>query len=577
MAVSTTDLFACEKADAPQAASITVYPCREEDDDDRALRRIRGILTDGHVCVLAYSGGKDSSCLASLLLLAAVDLKRNGHSVPPIIITHSQTGVESPEVSRLAFSELDKMKEFSVRHGIDVRTEIAFPALNDSFPVRVIGGRALPSFVGGRADCSWDWKCLPNRRLLDSIMAGAPEQFKDWKRPVVMTGVRSRESHQRDQRIEDRGEVAEGLWQNEFGDLRASPILDFSEDSVWTHIGFCSAGVYQSYSDFEGLMNLYKDAGGDSCVIVADMKMSGNNAPCGVRTGCWSCARTGSRDRSLEQMIDTDPLRYGYMRPLNRLRNWLVNTQYDWSMRQFVGRTIDKEGFIEIGADTYSPDTLKKLLVYTLTAEKLSGVSIISYEQLIAIDARWSMYALTPPFTAVRLYLDLIENGGWEEAPIVNPYPKTEVPKIGRVYVGKDWYEATGLRALAGLRDTGLELFSESCGFPLKSLSNGAMVCDYPEEDQFSVDPDGAADFISFLAEDYIRDYCHEDCSDWTFGFKTYLRLGLLAYGRGQGRTTDGILRRSQWRQTKGLHGQQNPEELIQHCTVLHKGQLRLL
>jgi DNA sulfur modification protein DndC len=367
---------------------------------ETAEERARGVVTEimraGHICVAAYSSGKDSSCLTSVMLICASDLKARGFRVPPLVVVHSATGIENPEITRLAFGELEKMQSFAKKHGLDFTVLIGEPELNDSFPVRVISGRALPSFVNSRGDCTIDLKINPNAKQLRLLMERAKD-MGDWKPPVVMTGVRLDESDVRNRRIEGRGETGDGIWVNEFGHLRASPLLHHSADDIWEHLGMCGAGVFDSYSDFGETMRIYRDAGGSSCVLVADMKLTASSKACTARTGCWACLRTGSADRSAEQMIESDVERYGYMKPLNRLRNWLARTQYNWDMRQFVGRTISKDGSIEIGADTYSPDTLRDLLVYTLTAERLSGVPIISIEQLVAIDARWSMYAIAPP------------------------------------------------------------------------------------------------------------------------------------------------------------------------------------
>lgn len=570
----TLALFDSDDEQTP--ALMRQITLQEEAPEARARRIITEIMRAGHICVAAFSSGKDSSCLASIMLMCAVELKQQGMNPPPLVVVHSQTGVENPEVSRLAFGEIEKMKAFAARHSLAFEALIGEPELNDSFPVRVISGRALPSFASTRGDCSVDWKTKVNAKQLSLLKKRAPE-WGAWKPPVVMTGVRLNESEVRDQRIADRGETADGIWVNELGHLRASPILHHTVDDVWEHLGMCAAGVYDSYSDFSETMDLYRSAGGSSCVIVADMKMSGSSKPCGARTGCWACTRIGPADKSAEQMIESDPGRYAYMQPLNRLRNWMARTQYDWSLRQFVGRSISADGFIEVGADTYSPDTLRKLLVYTLTAERLSGVPIVSLQQLVAIDARWSMYAAAPPFSALKIYLDLQSNGGWTQAPEVPIFPKTEVPKLGRIFVGGDWYEATGLKSMTGLRDVGLEMFSETCGRRLKQLANGAMVCDYEEADLFSIDAEGAADFLSFFAEDYIDDYCHHECTDWTYGFKTYLRLGLLNYAKGQSRSCDEILRRAQWRQEHNLHGQRTPEELLARCTELYETQMELI
>ncbi|NEK55862.1 hypothetical protein GUK36_42295, partial [Rhizobium leguminosarum] len=133
---------------------------------------------------------------------------------------------------------------------------VGFPELNDSWPVRVIGGRALPSFATTRVDCSVDFKSKVNERQLSLLMRTAPS-LGDWLAPVVMTGVRLSESTVRDARIARRGEK-EGIWVNDFGHLRASPLLHHSVDDVWEHLGLCAAGVYESYSDFAETMDLYK-------------------------------------------------------------------------------------------------------------------------------------------------------------------------------------------------------------------------------------------------------------------------------------------------------------------------------
>jgi 3'-phosphoadenosine 5'-phosphosulfate sulfotransferase (PAPS reductase)/FAD synthetase len=526
----------------------------------RTARRIRALLEARHPLALAFSSGKDSSALAALTLSTAASLKREGKVVPPIVVVNSDTGVEQPEIVALAKSELRKMHQFAERHGIPVRTMRGQPLLSDSFAVRVIGGRALPAFPDSRADCSVNWKVDVNARLL----AKAQKEFKtgQWSAPVVITGVREDESVARDIRIAKRGEVAEGTWTNDLGQLRASPILDWTVDDVWEYLAQCAAGIELSYSDFQETMRIYRDAGGSSCVIVADMRMQGNSKPCGARTGCWACTRVRN-DRSMANMLASDPERYGYLEPLARLRDFIAHTQYDWSRRQFVGRSIDKDGFIAIGADTYNPEMLQNLLRYTLSAQVASGVEIISPEALIAICARWSMYGLCPPFTALKIAQE-VQSGQLEFAPVVSYVPKTPVPKLGRIHVGIDWYETTGINATVGLRSPMLELFHESCGVSLRALNNGALIADYEFDQGISIDMEGAMLFLDFEAERHVETYCKPGCQDWTIGYHTYLRYGTIALAKGNSASADAILRRTQWRQAHGLHGQHSPESL---CT----------
>lgn len=575
----TEDLFAVLEAEETALADAAVQVTKvalktNEEPEARAMRRVKSVLLAGHPAVVAFSSGKDSSTLAGIVLNAAREVVAGGAQCPPIVVLHGNTGVEQPEIVDLAKGEIDKMIAYAKKHGIPLRTRISEPTLNASFPVRVIGGRGLPSFPDSRADCSTDWKVAVNMRAQKEVFAELAD-VGAWGRPVVMTGVRIDESVARDQRIAKRGEVAEGIWENELGALRLSPILDFTADDVWEFIGLANAGVIEAYSDYAEVMRIYRDGGGSSCVVVADMKSAAHSKPCGTRTGCWACTRVGE-DKSMTQMIESDPKRYGYLEPLASLRNFISRTQHDWSRRTYVGRTIDDEGYITIGADTYSPEMLKALLRYTLSAQVVSGVQIISVPQLIAIDARWSQYAFAPPFTALKIYFEVM-SGKIELAPQVQRFPKTPVPKIGKIKVGHPSYNSAMRGSVSGLRNASMEVHHESCGYSLKQLKDGTLVIDLEEADDFYVDEQGAADFLAFVAYEMIEDYCHEDCSDWTWGFKTYLQYGTLSIAKGKSTQVHEILQRSQWRQEQGLHGQQDPAELESRCDVLFTAQLELI
>ena len=568
----TEDLFHADQVMGIQAKTVAIKAAEEP--TERAMRRVKEVLLAGHPAVVAFSSGKDSSTLAGIVLNAARDIIERGFPCPPVVVLHGNTGVEQPEIVDLAKAEIDKMKAYAAKHGIPLQTRISSPTLNASFPVRVIGGRALPSFPDSRSDCSTDWKVTVNMKAQKEVFDEL-ESTGSWKRPVVMTGVRNDESIARDQRIAKRGEVAEGIWETDLGALRLSPILDFTVDDVWEYIAYRNAGITEGFSDYSEVMRIYRDAGGSSCVVVADMKGASNSKPCGTRTGCWACTRVGE-DKSMSQMIESDHQRYGYLEPLAGLRDFISRTQYDWSLRTFVGRTIDEEGFITIGADTYSPVMLQNLLRYTLSAQVVSGVQIISIAQLIAIDARWSQYAIAPPFTALKIYFEVME-GKVQLAPKVDRVPKTPVPKVGKIQVGHPSFNQAQRGSVSGLRNVSMEMHHESCGFSLKALKDGTLVIDTEEEGDFHVDEEGAADFLAFVADEMIADYCHETCSDWTWGFKTYLQYGTLSIAKGKSAQTHEILQRSQWRQEQGLHGQQNQAELEARCDVLFTAQLELI
>ena len=102
----------------------------------------------------------------------------------------------------------------------------------------------------------------------------------------------------------------------------------------------------------------------------------------------------------------------------------------------------------------------------------------------------------------------------------------------------------------------------------MKGLKNGNLVIDQESDGEFTVDEDAAADFITFLAEDFIKDHCRADHPDWAYGYLVYLRHGTLSIAKGQSRQVDEILRRTHWRQANNLHGQRSEAELLERLDV---------
>lgn len=542
-------------------APITLQALRAQTPEAQALAAMTATLRAGHPLAVAYSGGKDSSVLANLALAATATVHREG-SRALLVITHADVGaVENPEIRSLVRDELGRMRRFADAQGLDLRIRVAHPPQFDSFAVRVIGGRALPAFPDSRRDCTSSWKRVPSERVLRQLAQEL--QRLGWREPVLMTGVRRDESTVRAGSIARRGEQASQLWTDQAGRLRLSPLLDWTADDVWGYLGLCRQGAIPAYSDFGDVLRVYQDAGGSSCVVVADAEMERHAKPCASRFGCWACTAV-REDRSLRQMIEGEPGRYGYLRPLAALRDFIAHTQYDWSRRQYIGRTINN-GFITIAADTYAPSMLAELLRYALSAQKATGIAIVSAAQLIAIDARWSLYALAPPFSALRIWREVEQGRRWQP-PALAPFPKTPVPRYGLIHVGEDWNdEIRSDLVVTGLRDTAWEMFGDSCGPARRTLRNGRSVM--VVEATAEVDEESACLFLDFEAERMLAGRTEFE-DDWTAGYRTYLRYGLLQPGKGQSHLIDSILRRSQWRQRHRLHGEQDLAALRRRLTV---------
>ena len=543
---------------------------------ERAVQAILTLFVLGHPACIAFSGGKDSGCVLTLALMAAVKAKGMGFS-PCVMVMTSDTRVENPEVSILARRELAKAEKFGRRHGLNLTTHIAKPSIAASWVCRILSARSLPSFPETNHDCAVDFKVLPMARLRKNILSTATAG----KEPTTLVGTRFSESATRNRRMQKRGETAEIPYRNVDGDLVMSPIAYWSTDEVWETIAMASAGVIDGYTDFKDCFELYAGAGGTSCAVVSDAITEGMKharGGCGARTGCWCCVAV-AQDTSLTTMIEGDPKRYGYMAGLNRLRNFIAATQWDLSRRNWIGRTII-DGHIKIGPDNYSPSMCVELLRYCLTldAEERRAAArlgirprfeIVSLEELVALDALWSLQSFCRPFTAVKEYIDITENGMRYRIPEMTPFPRCQIPTPAWLYVGENWNQ--GLPLEAGLRDFMLELVNENgmngC-MGTRTLSDGRTVLDVETASEFSVDLEGACLSMDFEEEFMLRTWAESDGKTYlTEGYHWWLRMGVVALTPNQVGIHDSILARSYFKERHGLAGEiTDLDALIKRC-----------
>jgi len=539
----------------------------------RAKAALTQLLLSGAPVSPAWSAGKDSACVLNLLLTAAADLRRQGFPIPPIIVTHANTGIENPSMVAYARREMTQVLAFATNNGLDVRVETAHPNLNETWPVRVIGGRALPSFPSGSRDCTRDYKVNPMRRLRKSVlkMLQADESGVSRAEPVVLLGLRYDESSTRGANMRERGEsdiqVRRGIDENgKPSHLFLSPICWWSTDDVWEYLGSVRGGLFDGYSTFEETMRVYADAMGVSCVIVAeDMRQSLKAKACGARHGCSLCT-VADRDASMENMLARDP-RYEYMRPLNQLRNFLSATRWDMDRRSWLGRTI-KQGYVRIGPDAYSPSMMEELLRYALTidvqeqqASRREGVrprfQLVSIEQLFAIDAMWSLQAFHRPFHALAVWDDIHNKGARYQVPEVPTYVRPKELPERYFFVGEDWedgvrYAYTGLRSV--IHEMTANDAQDGC-MGTHELADGRSVLDVNTGSQLEFDVEGCCFVLDDLPR-LLRDYHDKPAADPTHAYFYYATLGIMSVKSGMQREIDEMLRRSSWKVRQGVAGE---------------------
>ena len=270
------------------------------------------------------------------------------------------------------------------------------------------------------------------------------------------------------------------------------------------------------------------------------------------------------------------------LKTLNRLQRFIVDTQYDLSRRNWLGRTINKDGYVAITPDTYSPAMQVELLRYALTADADEAVAaarlgiaprfnLVNLQQLIAIDCIWSIQGnQVRPFEAIRVWKEIAVDGMRYYPPQIpgNAFPPVKMPAPQYLHVGRDWDEGFNLM-FTGLRDRYLELASEDtdgCG-QLRTLSDGRSVMDVGQAEAFAVDIEGACLFLEFEVLEGGLLERHANCQDPTEGFRYYVRLGTVATSTQHVGLIDNMMRRTFWKLREGLVGL-SPEELLARCAT---------
>ena len=535
---------------------------------------IRRLFDASHPVFVAASGGKDSSVVLNMTLTVARHAKAAGLK-PLIVVTSSDTLVENPEVSQHIRGEHLRVRAYAEKHGLHVVTKIVEPTLAQSFQMKILTGRGLPSWAGSNSDCSTSLKIVPQVSARNAM-------FREMRKghmaePVTVLGTRFGESEKRDLNMKVRGDRHDKATRNKDGDLVLSPIANSQQDDVWEYLGLASSGIIDSYSDFVETKRIYAASVGTSCVVVADALMEGGKktrvGKCGARHGCWTCLQ--SEDKSLEAMVEFEE-RYTYARGLIRLNKYLRAIRYDWGRRHWVGRTI-KAGYICVEPDTFHPKEIRALTRMMLRLdydERQAAMSegrkvlfqIMPLELLVAVDAIQSLNGLARPFSCWADLRDIEERGIRYDVPEIETVPKTEMPAARFLKVGPEWDAESKHSTWDGLRNPMSEAMTErsGCHPVLTTLESGRTVWDIETEQSFSVDAESAC-----LIEEFERDRLLEmhdkgfPVGSITGAYMFYLQYGVLNLSHSHQVEHDMFARRTAYKDRHGLTLEYELETLL--------------
>jgi len=475
------------------------------------IASIKRQLAAGKHLLAAFSAGKDSTVTLNLALTAMRELIAEGVTVPTLHVMHSATRLDNPVIQAYNERQIEKVRAYAQQENLPVKVWIASPGLSNDYLVGLIGGRLIAS-VGSSAKCQQLMKAAPLDRLRREIRADISASLGRKLEPVdlvTLVGTRFEESAQRARMMTARGESATdpvNLAAEDGGDNWVlSPIAEMTTLEVFEYIGWVRSGRYAAYDSFDDLIETYRDMNNGDCMVNVFLAGRETERPaCGSRTGCWACTRI-SRDSSAENMIAKEGGEFAWLKPLNDLRNYLRARHFDPSARCWLARSVDPEtGTVKILPNAYSPAFTQELLGIVLTiqfdeieAAERAGIKprfqLLDLQQLIAIELLWSRYGYQKPFTAMRMFLEVYEQGVRHEIPDVSAlptfteadirFPEVEVPFCDEEY--NDLFN--------GLRNV------EAAAADAESLTlrKGEWVTDVRTSGEFQIDEEAANLFVS--------------------------------------------------------------------------------
>ena len=265
--------------------------------------------SDKRPWIIGFSGGKDSTCVLSLIYSALLQLdpsQRQKH----VYVVSSDTLVETPVVVDLIDRTLDTINSQSELMKLPMSAHKVVPRSDQTFWTNLLG-RGYPAPTKSFRWCTERLKIDPVSRFITD----KADQFGE---VVVALGSRRQESATRAQTIKKHNIKGSNFSKHDTlpNAYTFMPIVEWSADDVWQYL--LSAPCPWS-GDNQLLFELYKGSNQGECPLVIDK----STPSCGnSRFGCWTCTVV-TEDKALHGLIESGDT---WMQPLLDFRNMLYKT-----------------------------------------------------------------------------------------------------------------------------------------------------------------------------------------------------------------------------------------------------------
>ncbi len=334
------------------------------EDIRRSLRQL--YLEDERPWLVGYSGGKDSTMLASLIFDVVLSIPAEQRK-KPISVLCTDTRVEIPAIAEMIEGTLDRMRKCSQQHNLNIDANLLKPLIEESFWVNMIG-RGYPP-----PNRTFRW--CTQRMKIDPVNDFVQQRVGHWGEAILHLGARRAESSTRAQTMAAR-ETRNGL--NRHPDLPrvwvSNPIEFLTTEEVWAYL-------LQKPNPWGGdnrpLYKLYASASNGECPIQIDT----STPSCGnSRFGCWTCTVV-ERDKASEGLLASGDER---MEKLIEFREKLLFFRDPANGKRDPRRMNGNQG-----PGPLLISARRELLAQLLALQEEVQLPLISPEELLLIQQMW--------------------------------------------------------------------------------------------------------------------------------------------------------------------------------------------
>lgn len=265
--------------------------------------------SDNRPWIIGFSGGKDSTCILSLIYSALLELKPE-QRVKPVYVVSSDTLVETPVVVNMIDQTIDLINEQAKASGLPITAHKVVPETEKTFWASLLGrGYPAPTKI---------FRWCTERMKIDPVSRFITSKADEFGEVIVALGSRTQESASRAQAINKHKSKDSNLGRHNSlpNAYTFMPIVDWSADDVWQYL---MSAPCPWTGDNQLLFELYKGSNQGECPLVIDK----STPSCGnSRFGCWTCTVV-TEDKALHGLIESGE---EWMRPLLDFRNLLYTT-----------------------------------------------------------------------------------------------------------------------------------------------------------------------------------------------------------------------------------------------------------